>query len=89
MNDDTSAQASPDEASPFELVVTRLEEVVTQLEEGDLPLERSLAIYEDGVRLYRLGARRLDDAEERIEALVADGLSTQTRPLDEKEHGNP
>lgn len=89
MNDETSTPAVPDEASPFEQVVTRLEEVVTRLEEGDLPLERSLAIYEEGVRLYRLGAKRLDDAEERIEALVADGLATQTRPLDEKEHGTP
>jgi len=92
MNDEMSAIPAPDNEplemdAPFEQVVARLEQVVAQLEEGDLPLERSLSIYEEGVGLYRLGTRRLDDAEERVEALLADGLSAQTRPLDEKEHG--
>jgi len=87
MNDEMSAVAAPKEDAPFEQVVARLEEVVAQLEEGELSLERSLAIYEEGVGLYRLGTRRLDAAEERVEALLADGLNAQTRPLDEKEHG--
>lgn len=57
----------------FEAILARLTEVVGELERGDLPLERSLALFEEGVRLARQGGARLDDAEARVEELLAAG----------------
>lgn len=69
--------ADPAELS-FEQILGRLQDVVEQLESGDLPLEKSLAVFEEGIRLSRLGATRLDAAEARVEELLESG---QTRPL--------
>ncbi|AKF03290.1 exodeoxyribonuclease VII small subunit [Sandaracinus amylolyticus] len=67
----------------FEAILARLSEVVGELERGDLPLERSLALFEEGVRLARLGGTRLDDAEARVEELLAAGeAGVRTRPID-------
>ena len=71
---DTSA---PEQFS-FEQILERLEQVVERLESGELPLERSLSAFEEGVRLTKLGAERLDEAERRVEELLGDGT---TRPL--------
>jgi exodeoxyribonuclease VII small subunit len=68
-------------------VMDRLHTVVEQLEEGDLPLEESLAMFEEGVRLSRAGAKRLDEAERRVEELLAAGDELQTSPLEESEAG--
>ncbi len=73
------------EEAPFEDILGRLAQVVERLESGDLPLEESLAVFEEGVRLSRLGARRLDEAERRVELLLADEEGVETRPLDHKE----
>ena len=67
---------------PFEEILTRLEGVVESLEGGDIPLEQALASFERGVSLARLGARRLDEAERRVEVLLRDADGTRTRPLD-------
>jgi len=75
------------EETPFEEVMERLQTVVEQLEEGDLPLEQSLAMFEEGVRLSRAGAKRLDEAERRVEELLAAGDELQTSPLEESEAG--
>jgi exodeoxyribonuclease VII small subunit len=64
----------------FEALLDRLQRVVEQLEQGDTPLEEALAAYEQGVRLSRLAARRLDEAERRIELLMSeneDGVQTR------------
>lgn len=86
MATDTSKKKSPkgDELA-FEEIVTRLQTVVDQLERGDLPLEKSLAMFEDGVKLSRLGAKRLDEAEKRVELLLSDGDDVTTRPLNDDE----
>ncbi len=75
------------EEAPFEDVMERLQTVVEQLEEGDLPLEQSLAMFEEGVRLSRAGAKRLDEAERRVEELLAAGDELQTSPLEQSEAG--
>jgi exodeoxyribonuclease VII small subunit len=63
----------------FEKAIERLGEIVETLEKGgDLPLERSLALFEEGVLLSRLGADRLDRAEARVEQLLA---NQTTKPL--------
>jgi exodeoxyribonuclease VII small subunit len=48
-----------------------LQGVVGRLEEGELSLEESLAAFELGVKLSREGSRRLEDAERRVDALLA------------------
>ena len=69
------------EEPSFESALARLAEIVEALEKGDLPLERSLALFEEGVRLSRLGAERLENAELRVEQLLA-GNQTKPMPLD-------
>jgi exodeoxyribonuclease VII small subunit len=54
----------------FEDVLARLGSVVEKLETGDLPLEDSLSLFEEGVRLSRIGTARLDEAERRVERLL-------------------
>ena len=56
----------------FEEALKKLEEVVKTLEEGDLPLEESLSLFEEGIRLSRLCAQKLDEVEKKIEILVRD-----------------
>jgi len=65
------SDAAPEETVGFEQILDRLRAIVDQLEKGDLPLERSLELFEEGIRLSRLGAGRLDAAEKRIEQLLA------------------
>ena len=84
----TKGRDIPAEDAPFEDVMERLQAVVEQLEAGDLPLEESLAMFEEGVRLSRTGAKRLDEAERRVEELLAAGDELQTGPLDEGEAGD-
>jgi len=60
------------EEPTFEVSLKRLEEIVGQLEGNQLDLEQSLEIFEEGVKLVRFCAGRLDAAERRIEILLAD-----------------
>ncbi len=68
----------------FEQILEHLSDVVEQLEAGDAPLEQSLAIFEQGMALSRLGARRLDEAERRIEVLMSNHGELTTAPLDKE-----
>jgi exodeoxyribonuclease VII small subunit len=56
----------------FEEALKRLEEIVAQLEGNRLALEQSLETFEEGVKLVRFCASRLDAAERRIELLLTD-----------------
>jgi exodeoxyribonuclease VII small subunit len=83
-----SREASPEiaegsNALSFEDILARLQKVVEQLEQGELALETSVAVFEEGVRLSRLGLRRLDEAERRIEVLLSTEDGVRTGPLDE------
>jgi exodeoxyribonuclease VII small subunit len=64
-----------DPPASYDALVARLEQVVTALETGDLPLEASVEKFAEGIQLARDAARRLDEAEARVEQLVkgADG----------------
>lgn len=83
----SKGRSNPEEEAPFEEVMDRLQTVVEQLEEGDLPLEQSLAIFEEGVRLSRVGAKRLDEAERKVEELLAAGDELVPSPLEQGEAG--
>jgi exodeoxyribonuclease VII small subunit len=54
----------------FEEALDQLESLVARLEAGDLPLEEALRAFEEGVRLTRLCAGRLEEAERRIHLLT-------------------
>lgn len=54
----------------FEDTLGQLEALVARLEAGDLPLEESLRAFEEGVRLARVCAARLEAAEQRVRLLA-------------------
>ena len=63
--------AAPAPASEkYEDIVARLAKVVERLEGGGLSLEESIAAFEEGIRLARAGAQRLEEAERKVEVLL-------------------
>jgi len=76
--------AADDESLSFEQILERLQAVVETLEQGDAPLEHALSAFERGVSLARLGSRRLDEAERRVELLLSDEDGVRTRPIDKE-----
>ncbi len=54
----------------YEDVVQRLSKVVERLEGGGLSLEESIAAFEEGIQLARAGARKLEEAERKVEILL-------------------
>jgi exodeoxyribonuclease VII small subunit len=56
----------------FEEALQDLENIVQRLEDGNLSLDESLALFEEGIKLSRLCAQRLDEAEKKIELLMKD-----------------
>lgn len=70
----------------FEEALQKLEAIVAQMEEGDLPLEETLKAFEEGVRLARFCANKLDEAERKVEKLMRDQAGKlQTTPFSEEE----
>ena len=67
----TTRGPAPVSVATFEEAIKRLGEIVQTLERGDLPLEESLRLFEEGVKLSRLSQQRLDNAEKRVEQLLA------------------
>jgi exodeoxyribonuclease VII small subunit len=65
----------------FEDALHGLEELVHKMESGELSLEESLKAFEEGIRLSRLCAKKLDEAERRVEVLLRDGEDLVERPL--------
>jgi len=81
-----AADGSPDsgaQSSSFETALEQLEGTVARLEEGEMPLEEALGLFESGVKLSRQCSKTLEEAERRIEILVAD------RGLDEDPEAIP
>lgn len=60
----------------YEEIVQRLGKVVERLEGGGLSLEESIAAFEEGIRLARAGALKLEEAEKKVELLL-EGDRTQ------------
>jgi len=65
----------------FEDALHKLEALVRKMESGELSLEESLKAFEEGIRLARQCAQKLDDAERRVEVLLRDGDERVVRPL--------
>ncbi len=54
----------------FEKALDQLEKIVTALESGDLALDEALKRYEEGVKLSRACAKKISEAEKKIEFLT-------------------
>uniref|UniRef100_A0A831TZE3 Exodeoxyribonuclease 7 small subunit n=1 Tax=Geobacter metallireducens TaxID=28232 RepID=A0A831TZE3_GEOME len=54
----------------FETALKKLEEVVNRLESGDLSLDDSLKAFEEGVKMAAFCAKKLDEAEKKVEILL-------------------
>jgi len=57
----------------FEQALQGLTSMVEKLESGQLSLEESVKAFEEGVKLTRQCEKLLDDAEQRLQVLDADG----------------
>lgn len=70
----------------FEEQITRLEEIVAALEKGDAQLADSLALFEEGTKLAASCTAMLDEAEQKVVALMKgpDGAPVET-PFAEEE----
>ena len=55
---------------PFETALKKLETIVENLENGDLSLEEALKQYEEGVKMADHCAKRLTEAEKKVEVLM-------------------
>lgn len=77
----------------FEAALGRLEEIVTEMEAGQLKLDAMLKKYEEGMFLARFCAKRLEEAEKKIEMLVKkeDGSfeTVEFAPAEPEEESRP
>jgi exodeoxyribonuclease VII small subunit len=64
------AQNKESKEPKFEECLQRLESLVHEMESGNLPLEDILKRYEEGNRLVKVCASKLNEAEQRIEVLM-------------------
>lgn len=69
----------------FEEALKKLEKIVQSLEDGDIPLDEALEKYEEGIRLSKACAKKLEAAKKRVEILLKneDG-SVRLEEFDEK-----
>lgn len=76
----------------FEESLGRLEGLVQEMESGELPLEDILRRYEEGNRLIKFCASKLNEAEKRIEVLMKEkdgSLGLQPVDLEAAEAEDP
>lgn len=64
----------------FEQALGELEALVAAMESGDLTLEESLQAFEAGVRLTRECQQTLQQAEQKVQLLLADDGTTSAFP---------
>ena len=76
----TSSKEAPEAPARYEEIVQRLAKVVERLEGGGLSLEESIATFEEGIRLARAGAMKLEEAERKVEVLLADDKTVPFHP---------
>ena len=80
--DEKTGESEAPEPANGEAALDRLEGIVDRLEAGVLTLEESLSSFEEGVRLTRLCAEKLEAAERRIEVLTREGDAWAERIFD-------
>ena len=69
----------------FEEGLKKLEKIVEDLENGNLALDDSLEKYEEGIKLSRMCAKKLELAKKKVEILLKSGDGpAELMPFDEK-----
>jgi exodeoxyribonuclease VII small subunit len=69
----------------FEEALKKLEKIVEDLEDGNLSLDESLEKYEEGIRLSKMCAKKLEVAKKKVEILLKSEDGTmEIKPFDEK-----
>lgn len=66
-------QTKTDEPVVFEAALKDLETIVARLETGDLGIDQAIAEFEKGLGLLKACRSRLENAELRVQELLADG----------------
>lgn len=69
------------EAPSFESAFARLEEIIAEIDAGELELDEALALFEEGVGLLRFTGQKLDEAELRVQRLLAEGDGWALKPF--------
>jgi exodeoxyribonuclease VII small subunit len=72
----------------FEKALEQLEGIVKKMEEGDLSLDESLKAFEEGIRLSRFCADKLDETERKVEILLREDDTLQVKPFEERNGGD-
>lgn len=74
-------QEGPDRKPSFEEALAELEKIVSMLESEKLTLDESMRLFEQGMALSRFCEELLDEAQRRIETLVArEGTVAELEP---------
>lgn len=69
----------------FEDALKKLEKIVSDLEDGDLPLDEALERYEEGIKLSKACAKKLELAKKKVEILLKnDDGSVELKEFDER-----
>jgi len=69
----------------FEDALKKLEKIVGELEDGNLSLDDALARYEEGIRLSKTCAKKLEVARKKVEILLkSEDGSVELKDFDEK-----
>ncbi len=69
----------------FEDALKRLEKIVEELEDGSLSLDESLEKYEEGIKLSKTCAKKLEAARKKVEILLkSEDGSVELKPFDER-----
>jgi exodeoxyribonuclease VII small subunit len=85
----TRAQPKAETADGFEQLMKRIEEITGLLEKGDRPLDESIALFEEGMRLFKACQRKLDDAERKVSVLIQEGDHACEQPFPLQDQQSP
>lgn len=67
----------------FEAALNELEKIVNEMEEGNLSLDDSLTKFELGIKMARLCSNKLEQAEKKVEMLLAsENGEVELRPFE-------
>jgi exodeoxyribonuclease VII small subunit len=69
----------------FEEGLKKLEKIVSDLEDGNLSLDDALGKYEEGIKLSKICAKKLEVARKKVEILLkSEDGSVELKEFDEK-----
>lgn len=69
-----------EEEMSVEAAFARMQELIKNMEREDATLEQSFADYEEGMRLVKLCTARIDNVEQRVQQMNADGTLSPFEP---------